>query len=130
MSDSVNNLNQVMAALQQLQQENEILRESLRELQNGTSNNPPPTEPRLLSTPSTTPSSSHPYVLEPSISPPDKFNGSRVCLCVFINQIWLIICLPPQRSASDFSRVGLGGTLLTNQGKSGLHHRSRPHPHS
>ena len=102
-----------MAALQQLQQENEILRESLRELQSGTSNNPPLVEPQPPSAPTPTPSSSHPYVLEPSVSLPDKFNGSRVHLRGFINQIWLIIRLQPQHYGSKFSRVGLVGTLLS-----------------
>ena len=113
MSGSVDNLNQIMAALQQLQVENEILRESLRELQSGSSRNPPAAESQTPSTPTPTMSSSHPYVLEPTISLPDKFNGTRAHLRGFINQIRLIIRLQPQRYASDFSRVGLVGTLLS-----------------
>ena len=112
MYNFVDNLNQVMAALQQLQLENEILRESLRELQSGTSRNPPPAESQPPSAPGPTTSSSHPYVLEPTISLPDKFNGTRAYLRGFINQIRLMIQLQPQRYANDFSRVGLFGTLL------------------
>ena len=111
MSDSA--LNQVMAALEQLQLENESLRRSLLELQNRTTNHTSPVEPHLSSASNPTPSSSHPYVLEPNVSLPDKFNGSRAHLRGFINQIRLIIRLQPQRYASDFSRVGLVGTLLS-----------------
>ena len=39
--------------------------------------------------------------------------SSRAHLRGFINQIRLIIRLQPQRYASDFSRVGLVGTLLS-----------------
>ena len=111
MSDSA--LNQVMAALEQLQLENESLRRSLHELQNSTTHHTSPVEPHLSSASNPTPSSSHPYVLEPNVSLPDKFNGSRAHLRGFINQIRLIIRLQPQRYASDFSRVGLVGTLLS-----------------
>ena len=41
----------------------------------------PPSEP------SPTTSSSHPYVLEPTISLPEKFNGTWAYLRGFINQI-------------------------------------------
>ena len=61
----------------------------------------------------TTMSSSHPYVLKPTISLLDNFNSTRVYLRGFINQIRLIIWLQPQRYANDFSRVGLVGTLLS-----------------
>ena len=110
---SVTVLNQVMAVLQQLQLENEILRESLRELQSGTSRNPPPTESQPPSAPSPTTSSSHPYVLEPTVDVPDQFNDTRAYLRGFINQIRLIIRLQPLQYASDVSRVGLVGTLLS-----------------
>ena len=110
---SVDNLNQVMAVLEQLQLENEILQESLRELQSGTSRDPPPVESHPLSTRSPTTSSSHPYVLEPTVSLPDKFNGTRAYLRGFINQIRLIIRLQPLQYASDVSRVGLVGFLLS-----------------
>ena len=101
MSGSVDNLNQIMAALQQLQLENEILRESLRELQSSTSRNPLPTESQPL------------YVPEPTISLSNKFNDTMVFLHGFINQIRLIIRLQPQLYASNFSRVGLVSTLLS-----------------
>ena len=78
MFDSVDNLNQVMVALQQLQLENEILRESLRELKSGSSRNPPPAESQPSSAPSPTTSSSYPYVLQPNVNLPDKFNDTSV----------------------------------------------------
>ena len=112
MSDFIDNLNQVMAALQQLQLENEILHESLQELQSGASRNPPPFESQPPLAPCSTTSSSHPYVLKPTISLPNKFNGTRAYLRGFINQIRIIIRLQPQRYASDFSRVELVDTLL------------------
>ena len=105
--------NEFMEALQQLQPENEFLRESLRELQSDTLRNPPPVQSQPSSTPSPTTCSSHPYVLEPTISLPDKFNSTRVYLRGFINQIQLIIRLQPQRYASDFSRLGLVVMLLS-----------------
>ena len=77
------------------------------------SRNPPSTESQPPLEPGLSTSSSHPYVLEPTISLPDKFNGRRAYLCSFINQIRLIIRLQPQRYASDFSRVGLVVTLLS-----------------
>ena len=114
MLDSIDNLNQVMAALQQLQLENEILWESLRELQTGTSQNPPPAEPHPLSAPSPTIFPSYPYVLEPTLSLPDKFNGTRDYLRGFINQIRLKYHpFTTECYASDFSHVGLVGTLLS-----------------
>ena len=70
-----------------------------------------------LSTPSPTPSSSHPYILEPSVSLPDKFNGWRAHLHGAINQIRFIIRLQPQGYASYFSRVDLVGTLLFGSGQ-------------
>ena len=111
MSDSIDNLNQVMAALQQLQLENEIVSGSLPELQSDTSRNLPPTESQAMSAPSPTTSSSHPYVFEPTVSQrTNSTTWGRIC---FINQIWLIIRSHPQRYASEFSRVGLVGTLLS-----------------
>jgi hypothetical protein len=83
MSDPTNNLSQIMEALQQLQLENEVLRNSLQELQARTSlpsqldepNLPPHStlEPNLLPTPS--PTCSH--ILEPKVSLPEKFDAKR-----------------------------------------------------
>ena len=119
MSDPTNNLSQIMEALQQLQLENEVLRNSLQELQARTSlpsqldepNLPPQLtlEPNLLSTPN--PTCSH--ILEPKVSLPEKFDGTRSHFRGFVNQIRLIIRLQPQRYADDFRQVGLVGTLLS-----------------
>ena len=53
------------------------------------------------------------YVPKPTINLSDKFNDTRAHLRGFINQIRLIIRLHPQQYASDFSWVGLVGTLLS-----------------
>ena len=88
------------SSLATTKQGNEILHESLRELQNGTSNNPPPAEPHPLSAPSPTPSSSYLYVLEPSISLSDTrgriFAASSIKLgisSVYNPNIMLVISL-------------------------------------
>ena len=100
MSESSSNLDQILAALQQLQQ-NVNLRNSVQELQAATTVIP------------------HPIIdhsaVEPNVSLPDKFDGTRSRLRGFINQIRLIICLQPRRYSNDFRRVGLIGTLLTGQ---------------
>ena len=130
MSDSTENLNQILAAMQQLQLENDNLRESLRRLQEGTpmdlqsiEPNPPSSmtmqpallgpSPALGSTPIPVSTSYNPHAQEPKVSLPDKFDGTRSHFRGFINQIKLIIRLQPQRYPDDFRRVGLVGTLLS-----------------
>ena len=95
MSERIHNLNKVMAALQQPELEKQIPQESLRELQTKTCTNPPPDEPHLPYAPNPKTSSSHPYVLKPIISLPDKFNNKRLRLHGFTNQILCIIHLQP-----------------------------------
>ena len=101
MSESSSNLDQILVALQQLQHENVNLRNSVQELQAATTVIP------------------HPIIdhsaVEPNVSLPDKFDGTRSRLRGFINQIRLIIRLQPRRYSDDFRRVGLIGTLLTGQ---------------
>ena len=101
MSESSSNLDQVLAALYQLQHENANLRNSIQELQAATTVRPHP----IID----------PSAVEPNVSLPDKFDGTRSRLRGFINQIDLIIRLQPQRYSDDFRRVGLIGTLLTGQ---------------
>ena len=125
MSDLTERLNQLMEAMHQLQLENDNLRELLRKLQVGTPmeleeiNNSPPTstivlpvEPTPSSTFSLTPL--HPTTsMEPKISLPDKFDGTRKHYEGFINQIKVIIQLQSQWYADDLRQVGLIGTLLS-----------------
>ena len=131
MSDSTENINQLLAAMHQLQLENENLRESLQKLQARTpmeleNEEPkhPPTSRNLQHVelgPSSilAPSPPHPTSsIEPNISLPDKFDGTRAQFRGFINQIKLIIRLQPQRYANDFCRVGLVGTLLSGAAQS------------
>ena len=87
------NLNQVMAALQQLQLENEILRQSLRELQSGTPRNPP----------------------RPS------HNQCRLYLRGFMNQIRLIIRLSPNGMLATFLGLGFSARFSPGQRKRCLH---------
>ena len=117
MSEPADNLSQLVATLQQLQLENVVLRDSLRDLQ-ASASNPHPTESNLPPTESNLPpsqasASSHSYTLEPKISLPDKFDGTRSRFRGFVNQIRLIIRLQPQRYHDDFRQVGLVGTLLS-----------------
>ena len=120
MSDLANDLSQIMTILQQLQLENVALRDSLRELQVGASLYSQPAEPSLPPQPSPEPNppptssldSSH--FLEPKVSLPEKFDGTRSHFRGFINQIRLIIRLQPQRYADGLRQVGLVGTLLSS----------------
>ena len=90
-----------MATLQQLQHENDNLRNSVPELQAARTVIPHP-----IMDPSGT---------EPNVSLPDKFDGTRSQLRGFINQIRLIILLQPRRYYDEFRQVGLIGTLLAGQ---------------
>ena len=101
MSESSSNLEQILAVVQQLQHENANLRNSVQELQAATTVIPHPIV--------------DPYAVEPNVSLPDKFDGTRSRLRGFINQIRLIIRLQPRRYSDDFRQVGLIGTLLTGQ---------------
>ena len=63
MSESSSNLEQILAVLQQLQHENTSLRNSIQELQEATTVIPHP----IID----------PYALEPNVSLPEKFDGTR-----------------------------------------------------
>ena len=71
MSESSSNLDQILAALQQLQHENANLRNSVQELQVATTVRPHP----IID----------PFVIEPNVSLPNKFDGTRSRLRGFIN---------------------------------------------
>ena len=125
MSDLIERINKLMEAMHQLQLENDNVRESLQKLQVGTpmeleeKNNSPlastnvlPVEPGSSSTLSST--LLHPNTsMEPKISLPNKFNGTRKHYRGFINQIKLIIRLQPQIYVGDFRQVGLVETFLS-----------------
>ncbi len=51
--------------------------------------------------------------LEPKISLPEKFNGTRLKFRGFVSQVRLIMQLHPRRYFDDTTRVGFVGTLLT-----------------
>ena len=96
MSDLTERIYHLMEAMHQLQLENDNIRELLRKLQVGT------------------PSPLHPTTsMEPKISLPNKFDGTRKHFRGFINKIKLIIQLQSHRYVDDFRQVGLIGTLLS-----------------
>ena len=81
MSESSSNLDQILAALQQLQHENVNLRNSVQELQAATTVIPHPIIDH--------------FSVEPNVSLPDKFDGTRSCLRGFINRMTLSLIAVP-----------------------------------
>jgi hypothetical protein len=100
-SESNIDLTQILAALQHLQQENAVFRDSVTRLQN----QPPPPAP--------VPPTLAMVALEPQISLPEKFDGIRLKFRGFVSQVRLIMQLHPCRYFDDTTRVGFVGTLLT-----------------
>jgi hypothetical protein len=100
-SESNIDLTQILAALQHLQQENAMLRDSVTRLQN----QPPPPTP--------VPPALAMVALEPQISLLEKFDGTRLKFRGFVSQVHLIMQLHPRRYFDDTIRVGFIGTLLT-----------------
>jgi hypothetical protein len=117
MSESSTNLDQILAALQQLQLENAELRNSvLTPQQMQYENVDLRSSLEELQVVALAPAHPvHPYALEPNVNLPDKFDGTRSWLRGFINQIRLIIRLRPRRYSDGFRLVGLIDTLLTGQ---------------
>ncbi|KAH9263299.1 hypothetical protein BASA83_013329 [Batrachochytrium salamandrivorans] len=54
------------------------------------------------------------YRQEPSVSLPDKFNGNRLKLRTFLNQLELVFLINPSRYNSEGIKVATAGTLLTD----------------
>jgi hypothetical protein len=100
-SESNIDLTQILAALQHLQQENVVLRDSVTRLQN----QPPPSAPVLPALAMVAP--------KPKISLPENFDGTCLKFRGFVNQVHLIMQLHPRRYFDDTTRVGFVGTLLT-----------------
>ncbi|CAG8742576.1 2123_t:CDS:2, partial [Dentiscutata heterogama] len=50
---------------------------------------------------------------EPKVSLPDKFDGTRALYRSFLNQVWLVIRMQPNRYPNDQAQVGLFESLLT-----------------
>jgi hypothetical protein len=94
-------LTQILAAFQHLQQENAMLGVSMTRLQNQPS--PPAPVPPALGM----------VALEPQISLPKKFDGTRLKFRGFVSQVRLIMQLHPRHYFDDTTRVGFVGTLLT-----------------
>ncbi len=94
-------LTQILTALQHLQQENVVLRDSVTRLQN----QPPPPAP--------VPPALAMVAPEPQISLPEKFDGTRLKFWGFVSQVRLIMQLHPRCYFDDTTRVGFVGTLLT-----------------
>jgi hypothetical protein len=100
-SESNIDLTQILAALQHLQQENAVFRDSVTRLQNQPPS-PAPIPPALAM-----------VALKPKISLPEKFDGTRLKFRGFVSQVRLIMQLHPRRYFDDTTRVGFVGTLLT-----------------
>jgi hypothetical protein len=100
-SESNIDLNQILAALQHLQQENVALRVSMNRMQD----QPQPPAPVPVTFAMVT--------LEPKISLPEKFDGTRPKFRGFVSQVHLIIQLHPRRYLDDTTHVVFVGTLLT-----------------
>jgi hypothetical protein len=100
-SESNIDLTQILTALQHLQQENAVLRDSVTRLQN----QPPPPAP--------VPPALAMVALEPHISLPEKFDGTRLKFRGFVSQVRLIMQLHPRHYFDDTTRVGFVGTLFT-----------------
>ena len=92
-------MNDIMAALNALREENQELRGTISGLQES--------QARSASI------MVQNQVKEPRISLPEKFDGNRSKLRGFINQVRLIIQLQPYRYPTSYSQVGLVGTLLS-----------------
>ena len=97
MGDSIVDLHQILSTLQQLQLENAALQDSLNSLQDVAMTMHPPVVTENTPQP-LAPSPS----LEPKVSLPEKFDGSRSRLRGFLNQIRLIFLLQPRRYSEDF----------------------------
>jgi hypothetical protein len=100
-SESNIDLNQILTTLQHLQQENVTLRDSVNCMQDQPQ--PPAPVPAALAM----------VTLEPKISLPEKFDGTRPKFRGFVSQVPLIIQLHPRHYLDDTTRVRFVGTLLT-----------------
>jgi hypothetical protein len=78
-SESNINLNQILATLQHLQQENDVLRDSMNHMQH----QPQPLAP--------VPTALSMVAPEPKISLPEKFDGTQPKFRGFVSQVRLII---------------------------------------
>ena len=70
-------------------------------------------QPSLVPNPLPTSSLDSSHFLEPKVSLPEKFDGTRSHFRGFINQIRLIIRLQPQQYADGLRQSGLVGNLLS-----------------
>jgi hypothetical protein len=99
-SESNIDLNQILAALQHLEQENVTLRDSVTHMQNQPQPHAPVPATLVMVAP------------EPKISLPEKFDGTRSKFRGFVSQVRLIMQLHPRRYFDDTTHVEFVGTLL------------------
>jgi hypothetical protein len=97
-------LTQILVALQHLQQENVVLKDSVTRLQN---------QPLPLAL---VPPALAMVAPEPLISLPEKFDGTRLKFQSFVSQVRLIMQLHPRHYFDDTTCVGFIGTLFTGTG--------------
>lgn len=99
-------MHDMIALIQQLQQENANIRHVMEQHQAAQAQVHLPAP-----VPNPVP---HPQApKEPRVSLPDKFDGDRTKLRDFVNQIRLVFRLQPQRYSTEEIQVGFIGTLLT-----------------
>jgi hypothetical protein len=104
MGDASNiQMHDVVAMLQQLQQENANLRNAMERLQVARA-------PVHVRAPVTNPLPQAPK--EPQVSLPEKFDEDRTKLRDFVNQVRLVFRLQPHRYVTEETKVGLIGSLL------------------
>ena len=103
-------LNQILQAIQQLQQDNAALHQANLELRQVVASMQAPTQHTPVNPTPVIPQAHH---QDPKVSLPDKFDGTRSKYRGFVNQLRLIFQLQPDRYPDGRTQVGLLGTLLT-----------------
>ena len=122
-------LRQIMAMLQQLQldnenirQENNLLRQQMEQFRLTQASTPTPA-PQAIHVQTPTPAK------EPKISMPDKFDGNCQKFRGFVNQVKLVFQMQENTYHSDKIKIGFIGSLLSGPALdwySGLMERSSP----
>src|SRR4051794_34453283 len=97
-------MHDMIAMIQQLQQENANMRHAMKQLQ---------VAPGPIFVPASVAVLVPQAPKEPRISLPEKFDGDRTKLRDFVNKIRLVFRLQPQRYSTEEVQVGFIGTLLT-----------------
>ncbi|KAH9244297.1 hypothetical protein BASA81_018302 [Batrachochytrium salamandrivorans] len=117
-SDEDSQLASILERLQLLEAENASLKQSISQAQSQAQSQPQEA-PQHIAPPLPQ------YRQEPSVSLPDKFNGNRLKLRTFLNQLELVFLINPSRYNSEGIKVATAGTLLTDVAASWFNPSSR-----